>query len=102
MLTIHLLYPRTRIVVISPVLDDLFSDDDDDKVETSPAVETTTIENPLTTSSGVEIPQVSSSKPAPSSLGIEIPDFDTDSTSVTRRRHCEVGIAQFFDDTSDL
>ena len=66
----------------SPVLDDLFSDDDDDKVETTPAVETTTIENPLTTSSGVEMPQVSSSKPAPSSLGIEIPDFDTDSTSV--------------------
>ena len=64
----------------SPVLDDLFSDDD--KVETTPAVETTTIENPLTTSSGVEMPQVSSSKHAPSSLGIEIPDFDTDSTSV--------------------
>ncbi len=60
----------------SPVLDDLFSDDD--KMESSPVVEAKTIDNDSTNTSIVEMPESSSSKPARSSLGIEIPDFDTD------------------------
>ena len=60
----------------SPVLDDLFSDDD--KMETPPVVEATTIDNDSTSISIVEVPESSLSKSARSSLGIEIPDFDTD------------------------
>ncbi|DAC25330.1 MAG TPA: hypothetical protein HA345_00095 [Candidatus Thalassarchaeaceae archaeon] len=60
----------------SPVLDDLFSDDDE-----VPDVETKAIDNASNSATSAEMSGVSTPNPAPSRLGIEIPDFDTDSTA---------------------
>ncbi len=63
----------------SPVLDDLFSEDD--KMEDAPAVETTVVDNRVTSNPSIDTPDVSTPTPTPSKLGIEIPDFDTHSPS---------------------
>ena len=69
----------------SSVLEDLFSDD---VAEPTPVVETKDIDNRPTNTSSIDIPEVSSPKPVSSGLGIEIPDFDTDSDSLMVQAAC--------------
>ena len=70
----------------SPVLEDLFSDDD--TVEPTPATETKDTDNHPTSVSSMGPSEGSPSKSVPSSLGIEIPDFDTDSNSLMVQAAC--------------